>query len=301
MKDFKDKTAFVTGGAQGIGLAMAKTFLKEGMRVAIADIQADKIEEAAGSLDSPGNVLPIALDVGDRDAVEAAAAKTEETFEKIHIICNNAGIGPGGPVVTVKQEPWERTMNTNLQGCLNGIQAFVPRIQRHGEGGHVVNTASITGFAQQGGGVPYGVSKAAIIAMTEVLRVELAGEYAKDRWQNMYNAGDERWGDDGPPTPLVSASVLCPDAADTAISMFHTNPDDDEKTRERKQQWLDMMDIELIKPDVVGELVVKAIRNDEPYIFCDGYGSRRLVKRRTDAWLSALDRQFPEYKRSDRD
>ncbi|MDA1302129.1 MAG: SDR family NAD(P)-dependent oxidoreductase, partial [Proteobacteria bacterium] len=245
-------------------------------------------------------VLPIALDVSDREAVEAAAAKTEEAFEKVHVICNNAGIGSGGPVVTVEQQSWDRTMNVNLQGCLNGVQAFVPRIQRHGEGGHVVNTASITGYAQQGGGVPYGVSKAGIIALTEVLRVELAGKGVRDRWQNMYNAGEERWGDDGPPPGLISASVLCPDAADTEISAFYTNPKDDAKTRERKQQWLDSMDIELIKPDVVGELVVKAIRNDEPYIFCDGYGSRRLVQRRVDAWLGALDRQFPEYKRSDR-
>jgi NAD(P)-dependent dehydrogenase (short-subunit alcohol dehydrogenase family) len=300
MKAFEGKTAFVTGAAQGIGLAIAKAFLKQGMQVAIADIKADKIEEAAESLGSPGRVLPFALDVSDRDAVEAAAAKTEETFEKVHVVCNNAGIGPGGPVVTVEQKAWDRTMNVNLQGCLNGIQVFVPRIQRHGEGGHVVNTASITGYAQQGGGVPYGVSKAAIIAMTEVLRVELAGKHARDRWENMYNAGEERWGDDGPPTGLISASVLCPDAADTEISAFYTNPKDDAKTRERKRQWLDSMDIELIKPDVVGELVVKAIRNDEPYIFCDGYGSRRFVQRRVDAWLGALDRQFPEYKRSDR-
>ena len=93
---------------------------------------------------------------------------------------------------------------------------------------------------------------------------------------------------------LTSASVLCPDAVDTEISMFYTNPKDDEETRQRKIQWLKYMDIELIKPDRVGEQVVNAIRNDELYIFCDGYGSRRLVKRRTKAMLDAFDRQFPE-------
>lgn len=294
MDEFKGKTAFVTGGAQGIGLSMAKAFLKQGMRVAIADVKTEQLKEAESILDSPGNVLAIDLDVEDREAVEAAADETEAAFEKVHVVCNNAGIGPGGPVVSVTKENWNRTMDTNLLGALNGVQVFAPRIARHGEGGHIVNTASITGFAQQGGGVPYGVSKAAIIALTEVLRVELAGKHAKDRWQNMYSAGRDRWGEDGPPEGLISASVLCPDAVDTEISAFYTNPKDDDETRQRKIQWLKDMDIELIEPDLVGEQVVNAVRRDELYIFCDGYGSRRLVKRRTQAMLDAFDRQFPE-------
>lgn len=185
-------------------------------------------------------------------------------------------------------------MDTNLHGILNGVQVFVPRIARHGEGGHIVNTASITGFAQQGRGVPYGISKAGVIALTEVLRAELANEHAKDRWQNMYGAGTDRWAGDAPPKSLISASVLCPDAVDTELSVFHTNPKDDEATRQRKIQWLKRLDIQLIKPDLVGEQVVNGIRNDELYIFCDGYGSRRLVRRRTQAMLDAFDRQFPE-------
>lgn len=293
MDVFSGKTAFVTGGAQGIGLGMAKAFLKEGMRVAIADIKAEQLKVAEAILDNPGNVLTIELDVRDRDAVAAAADKTEAAFEKVHVVCNNAGIGPGGPVVSVKPENWQRTMATNLHGVLNGVQVFAPRIARHGEGGHIVNTASITGFAQQGGGVPYGVSKAAIIALTEVLRVELAAEHAKDRWRNMYGAGSDRWGEEGPPETFISASVLCPDAVDTEISAFYTNPKDDEETRQRKIQWLKKMDIELVEPDLVGQQVVNGIRSDELYIFCDGYGSRRLVKTRTDAMLSAFDRQFP--------
>jgi NAD(P)-dependent dehydrogenase (short-subunit alcohol dehydrogenase family) len=272
---------------------MAKAFLKQGMRVAIADIKAEQLKVAESVLDTPGRVLAIELDVGDREAVEAAADSVETAFEKVHVVCNNAGIGAGGPVVSVTSENWNRTMNTNLIGVLNGVQVFAPRIARHAEGGHIVNSASITGFAQQGGGVPYGVSKAGIIALTEVLRVELAGKHAKDRWQNMYGAGRDRWGEDDPPEALVSASVLCPDAVDTEISPFYTNPKDDEETRQRKIQRLKHMDIELIKPDLVGEQVVNAIRHDELYIFCDGYGSRRLVNRRVQAMSDALDRQFP--------
>ena len=235
-------------------------------------------------------------EVGGRDggAVEAAAYKTETAFGKVHVVCNNAGIAAGGPAVSCSSENWYRTLDTNLHGALNGIQVFAPRIARHGEGGHIVNTASITGFAQQGGGVPYGLSKAAIIAMTELLRVELAGKHAKDRWQNMYGAGRDRWGEEGPPETFISASVLCPDAVDTEMSAFYTNPRDDEETRQRKIQWLKSMDIELIKTDLVGEQVVDAICNDEFCSFCYGYGSRRLLKRRTQAMLDAFDRQFPE-------
>ena len=288
------KTAFITGGAQGIGLGIAKACLKEGMQVVIADVKTEQLKVAELTLDSPENVLTIELDVRDRDAMEVAADKTEAAFEKVHVVCNNAGIGHGGPAVSVTWENWHRTMDTNLHGILNGVQVFVPRIEGHGEGGHIVNTASITGFAQQGRGVPYGVSKAGVIALTEVLRVELAGEHAKDRWQSMYSAGTDRWGEETPPKSLISASVLCPDSVDTEISVFYTNPKDDETTRQRKIQWLKRLDIELVKPDLVGEQVVNGIRNDELYIFCDGYRSRGLVKRRTQAMLDAFDRQFPE-------
>ena len=294
MDDLTGKTAFITGGAQGIGLGIAKACLKHGMQVVLADIKTEQLKVAESILDSPENVLAIEVDVCNRETMEAAADEAESVFEKVHVVCNNAGIGPGGPVVSVTWENWHRTMDTNLHGVLNGVQVFVPRIAQHGEGGHIVNTASITGFAQQGRGVPYGISKAGVIALTEVLRVELAGEHAKDRWQSMYRTGTGRWDGEAPPKSLISASVLCPDAVDTELSVFHTNPKDDEATRHRKIQWLKRLDIELIKPDLVGEQVVNGIRNDELYIFCDGYGSRRLVRRRMQAMLDAFDRQFPE-------
>jgi NAD(P)-dependent dehydrogenase (short-subunit alcohol dehydrogenase family) len=295
MDTFEGKTAFITGGAQGIGLGIAQACLKAGMQVVIADIKTEQLKAAESILASPDSVMAVHLDVSDFDAVQAAADATEARFGKVHLVCNNAGIGHGGQVVSVDRKTWNRTLDTNLHGALNGIQAFIPRIAKHGEGGHIVNTASITGFAQQGGGVPYGVSKAGIIAMTEVLRVELAGKLAEDRWQNMYGNSATRWGNAGVPEGLISASVLCPDAVDTEISAFYSkNPRDTDEIRARKKQWVERMDIELVEPDVVGELVVNGIRNDELYIFCDGYGSRRLVRRRTEAMFDALDRQFPE-------
>lgn len=287
------KTAIVTGGAQGIGLGIARACLGVGMRVAIADLHAEKLDHAAQTLAAPDRVLTFTLDVADRNAMTAFADKVEAEFGPIHVLCNNAGVGFGGRVTTVEPESWNRTMNTNLIGVLNGVQVFVPRILRHGEGGHIVNTASITGFAQQGDLVPYGVSKAGVIAMTEILRVELAGK-VRDRWHNMYSAGAARWPDGNPPEALVSASVLLPDAVDTELSGFHINPQDDDATRQRKREWLRRMDIELVRPDVVGSYVIAGIINDELYIFCDNHGSRRLVQTRSDAMIAALRRQFPD-------
>ncbi len=97
MKELEGKVAFITGGASGIGLGIAKAFLKRGMKVAIADIKKNRLAKAETELDSPGNVIAIELDVSDRSAIERAADKTEEAFDKVHVVCNNAGIGAGGP------------------------------------------------------------------------------------------------------------------------------------------------------------------------------------------------------------
>lgn len=298
MHNLDGKTAFITGGAQGIGLGIAKACLASGMQIVLADIKAGRLDEARTTLGHADRVITIALDVRDIEALRAAADRTEEVFGNVHLVCNNAGVGSGQPVTTVSREVWSRTLDINLVGTLNGIQVFTPRLLRHGEGGHIVNTASITGFAQQAGAVPYGVSKAGIIAMTEVLRVELAGKHAHDRWQNMYGAGAARWGSGGPPPGLVSASVLCPDAVDTEISVFHTNLDDDDETRRRKQAYLKHAGIQLVHPDALGKRVLEAVLNDELYIFSDGTRSRQLVEDRLRAMLDAFERQFPPHQGS---
>ena len=106
MDTLTGKTVFITGGAQGIGLGIAKACLKVGMRVVIADIKTEQLKVAESILDSPENVLAIDLDVRDKEAMEAAADRTEATFEKVHVVCNNAGIGGGGPAVSVTWENW---------------------------------------------------------------------------------------------------------------------------------------------------------------------------------------------------
>ncbi|MCY4567088.1 MAG: SDR family NAD(P)-dependent oxidoreductase [Candidatus Poribacteria bacterium] len=118
------RTAFITGSAQGIGLGIAKACLKEGMQVVIADVKTEQLKVAELTLDSPENVLTIELDVRDRDAMEVAADKTEAAFEKVHVVCNNAGIGSGGPVMSVTWENWQ-ALGTHL---FNPIYDVLPPI-----------------------------------------------------------------------------------------------------------------------------------------------------------------------------
>ena len=268
MEKLEGKVAFVTGGASGIGLGIAKAFLKRGMKVAIADIRGDRLQKAESVLNSPGNLITIELDVRDRSAIERAADKTEETFEKVHVVCNNAGIGgkSNGHLIPVDQ--WNRFLDINLQGVFHGVQVFYSRMKRHGEAGHFVNTASTAGLQPNLNQSAYCTSKYAIVGYSEVLRSDLAEED-------------------------ISVSVLCPRVVDTPI--FHTDLDDDDAAgiaeRKKSLNWLKTL---AVSSDLVGEQVANGILNDELYIFCDGKGTRDLLKKRTKAIFDALDRQFPK-------
>lgn len=270
MKDLEGKVAFITGGASGIGLGIAKAFLARGMKVAIADIRKERLPRAEKTLNSPGNVISMELDVRDRAAVERAADKTEEAFEKVHVVCNNAGVGHRGPAYAIPQESWNRVLDINLHGMFNGIQVFFPRIRRHGEGGHIVNTSSTAGMQPNPGEGVYCASKYAIVGYTEVLRKDLAQEDSN-----------------------ISTSVLCPWVVDTPIFHRHLDDEDVEGIAKHKASLTWLKDLG-VSPDLVGEQVADGILNDELYIFCDGKGSRELIKTRTKAILDAFDRQFPE-------
>src|SRR5262245_60349878 len=145
MKDVKNKVAFITGGASGIGLAMARVFVREGMKVVIADIRRDHLDEAMASFDGFDSVHAIELDVSDREAMSRAGNETERVFGKVHVLCNNAGIGIGGPLKLATYDDWDWVMSVNLGGVINGVQTFLPLILAHGEGGHIVNTSSMSG------------------------------------------------------------------------------------------------------------------------------------------------------------
>jgi NAD(P)-dependent dehydrogenase (short-subunit alcohol dehydrogenase family) len=175
MRELRGKTAFITGGASGIGFGMARTFAGEGMRIVLADVEAGALASATAQLESGGaEVLGIQLDVSDRAAMEDAARGAEARFGHVHLVCNNAGVGAGGPLDRCTYDDWDWVLAVNLQGVINGVQTFVRRIRDHGQGGHFVNTASMAGLLPSAGLGIYCTTKYAVVGLSECLRLDLA-------------------------------------------------------------------------------------------------------------------------------
>ena len=171
MQNIEGKTAFVTGGASGIGLGIAKALKKAGMNVVVADIRDDHLAAATAELGE--GALALKLDVTDRAAYAAAVEQAEAEFGQIHLLVNNAGVAVVGPVEIASFADWDWTLGVNLTGTVNGIVTILPRMLAHGEGGHIVSTASMSGLMPHPGAVLYTTSKAAIIGMMEAMRGEL--------------------------------------------------------------------------------------------------------------------------------
>lgn len=179
MRGIAGKTAFITGGASGIGLGMAKAFAWAGMNVVAADIREDHIAAAREAIASEGlaeRVRFLALDVTDRSAFAAAADEAEAMFGKLHVLCNNAGIGILGKISRATEDDWDWAIDVNLNSVFNGVKAVLPKIRAHGEGGHVVNTASMAGLLQYSQAGIYVTTKFAVVGFSEALRAELAPE-----------------------------------------------------------------------------------------------------------------------------
>ena len=180
MKVVTGKVAFITGGASGIGLGMARVFLRQGMKVVIADVRQDHLDRAAHELGqelgAKKDVLFIQLDVADRDAMASAAGEAERIFGKVHVLCNNAGVGAMGDVKRTTYSDWDWILGVNLGGVINGVHTFLPRILAHGEGGHIVNTSSIGAVVPMAGGIAYITAKSGVMGLTEALRAELADD-----------------------------------------------------------------------------------------------------------------------------
>lgn len=174
--DVKGKVAFVTGGASGIGLGMARAFVRAGMTVMIADVREDHLASALSSFSNSEKVRGLKLDVTDRSAMARAVEETLRAFGKVHVLCNNAGVGLAGPMKLATYADWDWVMGVNLGGVINGVVAFLPHMLAQREGGHIVNTCSMSGILPHAGAGIYTTSKAAVIGMSEVLRTELAEE-----------------------------------------------------------------------------------------------------------------------------
>jgi len=175
VKNIEGKVAFITGGASGIGLGIAKVFARNGMKVVIADMRQDALDEAMAYFKKTGEpVHPIRLDVTDRDAYVKAADEAEAVFGKIHMLVNNAGVGSGGgPVEKLTYKDWDYSLGVNVGGVINGVMTVVPRILKHGEGGHVVTTSSTCGLMGSSFFSIYCTTKFAVTGMMECLATEL--------------------------------------------------------------------------------------------------------------------------------
>jgi NAD(P)-dependent dehydrogenase (short-subunit alcohol dehydrogenase family) len=175
MDQLSGKVAVVTGAASGIGLAMAEAFAAEGMRLVLADVDEAGMAAALSTLTGSGaEAIAVPTDVSDPSSVEALRDETLSSFRTAHVICNNAGVGGGGPLWEVPLEVWQWVFGVNFWGVVHGIRSFVPLLLEQGEG-HVVNTASAAGLLSTPFLGPYSASKHAVVATSETLRLDLAG------------------------------------------------------------------------------------------------------------------------------
>lgn len=175
MQNLDGKTAFVTGGASGIGLALGRAFAEAGMNVMLADIETATLALAVEDLEASGaNVRGIACDVADAASVEAAAQATFSAFGNVHVVCNNAGVAAGANLDDISLDSWRWVLDVNVMGVVHGVRAFLPHMRAHGEGGHIVNTASMAGLQSGAGFSPYAASKYAVVSMSEGLAKQLA-------------------------------------------------------------------------------------------------------------------------------
>jgi NAD(P)-dependent dehydrogenase (short-subunit alcohol dehydrogenase family) len=250
MKELRDKVAFITGGASGLGLGMAKAFGREGMKVVIADIEEAALQRAVQELrDSQVRAEGVLCDVSSRGALREAALKTIATFGKVHVVCNNAGVAVGGPLGSVAERDWDWVMDVNLMGVVYGTEVFAPLIESHGEGGHFVNTASMAGMLGIPNVEPYCATKFAVVAMSEGWAGQLA---AKN----------------------IGVSVLCPGFVQTRIHESFRNKPSRYGVQdtvsvglgETRAQTAAMVNAGIpIEP--VANRVVEAIKDNDLYIF----------------------------------
>jgi NAD(P)-dependent dehydrogenase (short-subunit alcohol dehydrogenase family) len=175
MKDFKDKVAVITGGASGLGLAMARRFAAEGMKLVLADVEEEALRKVETEFRKAGTpVIGIRTDVSRAQDMERLAEKTLATFGGVHLLCNNAGVGPGGVVWENTVADWEWVLGVNVWGVIHGVRAFLPIMLRQDADSHVVNTASVAGLLSVPNMGIYCVSKHAVVTLTECLYHDVA-------------------------------------------------------------------------------------------------------------------------------
>ena len=271
MRDFKGKTAIVTGAASGIGLGIAKALAHAGANIVLADVRAGPLEAATKAIEATGaRAIGVTADVSDPDSVAAAGQAALDAFGALHIAVNNAGVAMHGtPVEAVTPQEWDWVIGVNVKGVINGIRTFVPMIRAHGQGGHVVNTGSVSSlFVREGRNQgAYAMSKYAVLALSEALEQELAGSG-------------------------IGVSILCPGGVNTSIfDSAATRPDrfGGSYSRPGQEALKSAFANGMLAPDVVGRRVLQAIQDDEFYILTHT-GEREIIGARLDRIKAAFDR-----------
>jgi NAD(P)-dependent dehydrogenase (short-subunit alcohol dehydrogenase family) len=270
MRDIKGKTAIVTGAASGIGLGIAKALAYAGANIVLADLRPDPLDAARREIEAIGvRTMTVTTDVSDPESVAAAGRAAVEAFGALHIAVNNAGVAMHGtPLEDVAPEEWEWVIGVNVKGVINGIRTFVPMIRSCGQGGHVVNTGSISSlFVREGRNQgAYAMTKYAVLALSEALEQELAGSG-------------------------IGVSVLCPGGVTTSIfDSAATRPDRFGGSYRRPQQeaMKSASSAAALAPQIVGRRVLQAIQDNEFYILTHT-GEREIIRARFDRIKAAFD------------
>lgn len=281
MKNVAGKTAFITGGASGIGLAIAKEFAGAGMKVAIADLRQDHLDEAVAELKQiSAAVLPLQLDITDRRVLAVAADETERAFGKVHLLCNNAGVNIVRPIDEASFEDVDWLLNVNLGGTFNCLLTFIPRIKSHGEGGHIINVSSIAGIITGPGTAIYSATKFGIRGLSDALRFDLAPH-------------------------RIGVSVLCPGTVSTKLYESEDNRqarfmgEVDETVRARRAGTGELFRRVLpmgMDPMEVARKTLKGVQENQFYIFSHAE-SDQDIRESFEEMLAALPKETPDPQR----
>ncbi len=265
MQEFTGKVAVITGGASGIGLAMAERFAAEGMRLVLADIEEEPLEAAATRLrESGAEVLTVPTDAGDAASMDALAERSLAHFDAVHIVCNNAGVGARGRMWDLSVNDWEFVLRVNLWGVIHGVRVFAPHLVEQDEG-HIVNTGSMAGLVSVSGTGPYNVSKHGVVTLSETLHAELQ------------DAGSN-----------VGVSVLCPGIIATNLRSSERNrpahlrdldPEAVQARTENTPGFNDPVRLKALAPEWAAECVLEGIKADRFYILTHDDPEGQIVRR----------------------
>ncbi len=252
MKDLNGKIAVITGGAAGIGLAMADAFAAQGMKLVLADVEQATLDAAVQKLASNGHeAIGVRCDVSKFDQVEALARAAIERFGKVHVLVNNAGVSITGPIFKMSLDDWRWVYDVNVWGVIHGIKAFVPILMEQGEEAHVINTASLASFNGTGDHAPYCSTKAAVLSLSQALYSEMAAYETQ-----------------------IGVSVVCPGMVDTAINKSWRNRpagdqpwSDREFAQEEYVKGSERFQSAGVKPEAIAQVTLEALKENRFYVF----------------------------------